>query len=391
VEETVEDFAAMAGPFDMSLVQRGARLRRSPFYEATQRYGPRGFTVYNHTLFPVSFDDFEAEYWHLLRHVTLWDVAVERNVEVTGPDGFRFAQLLTCRDISNCAVGQGKYVLITAPDGGILNDPVMLRLGANTFWFSLADSDVLLYAKGLAALAGMDVRLSEAEAYPVQLQGPRSKDVVRDLFGEDILGLRYYHFRRLDLGGIPVILTRTGWTSEVGYELYLLDASRGTDLWERIMDAGRPYQIRATGPSDIRRIEGGIFNWGADMTDQNNPFEMGLDRLVDLDMEADFLARKALRRIREAGVTQKIAGLEIDGDRLEMNATKWPASVNGAAGTLTSAIYSPRLQKNIGFAWLPIEHSRLGTRLTVQTPDGERAATVVPMPFVDPAKQIPKA
>ena len=187
----------------MSVVQRGARLRRSPFFEATQRHGPKGFTVYNHTLFPINFDDFEAEYWHLLNHVTLWDVAVERNVEVTGPDGFRFAQLLTCRDLSTCAVGQAKYVLITAPDGGILNDPVMLRLDENTFWFALADSDVLPYAKGLAAYAGMDVELSEAEAYPLQIQGPKSKDVVRDLFGDDVLDLRYYHFRRLELGRHP--------------------------------------------------------------------------------------------------------------------------------------------------------------------------------------------
>src|SRR6059058_5447834 len=167
--------ATSATAFDMSLVQRGARLRRSPFFEATQRYGPRGFTVYNHTLFPVGFDDLEAEYRHLLEHVTLWDVAVERNVEVSGPDGFRFAQLLTCRDLSTCAVGQGKYVLITAPDGGIVNDPVLLRFGENHFWLACADSDVRLYALGLAAKAGLDVRLSEAEAYPLQIQGPRSK------------------------------------------------------------------------------------------------------------------------------------------------------------------------------------------------------------------------
>jgi glycine cleavage system aminomethyltransferase T len=383
--------STMPKPFDMSLVQRGARLRRSPFYEATQRYGPQGFTVYNHTLFPTNFDDFEAEYWHLLNHVTLWDVAVERNVEVTGPDGFRFAQLLTCRDLSSCAVGQARYVLITAPDGGILNDPVMLRLDENTFWFALADSDVLPYAKGLAAYAGMDVQLSEAEAYPLQIQGPKSKDVVRDLFGEEVLDLRYYHFRRLDLDGIPLILTRTGWTSEVGYEIYLLDASRGTDLWERIMEAGLPYEIRPTGPVDIRRIEGGIFNWGADMNYENNPFELGLGRLVDLDTDADFVAREALAKIREEGVRQKIVGLEIDGDRLEMNATTWPVSTDGASGKVTSAVYSPRLEKNIGYAWLPIEHTQLGTRLTVETPEGVRDATIVTMPFVDPEKQIPKS
>jgi glycine cleavage system aminomethyltransferase T len=379
-------------PFDMSLVQRGARLRRSPFFEATQRYAPRGFTVYNHTLFPTNYDDFEAEYRHLLEHVTVWDVAVERNVEVTGPDGFRFAQLLTCRDLSKCQVGQGKYVLITAPDGGILNDPVMLRLEENTFWFALADSDVLFYAFGLAAHSGLDVELREVDAAPLQIQGPKSKDVVRDLFGHDILDLRYYFFRRTEVDGIPVIVTRTGWTSEVGYELYLLDPRRGTDLWERIMDAGRPYEIRPAGPVDIRRIEGGIFNYRADMDWTNNPFELGLERLVDLEVDADFMGKDALRRIKEEGVRRKIVGVEIEGDRLDMNETRWPVEAEGRrVGDVTSAVYSPRLERNIGFAWVPVALAELGTALSVETSEGSRPATVVRMPFVDPGKQIPKS
>ncbi|HEY3208803.1 MAG TPA: glycine cleavage T C-terminal barrel domain-containing protein [Actinomycetota bacterium] len=379
-------------PFDMSLVQRGARLRRSPFFEATQRYGPRGFTVYNHTLFPINFDDFEAEYWHLLTNVTLWDVAVERNVEISGPDGFRFAQLLTCRDLSKCQVGQGRYVLVISPEGGIVNDPVMLRLDQNTFWFALADSDVYLYALGLAAQAGLDVRISEPEAYPVQVQGPKSKGLMADLFGNEVMSLRYYWFTRTELDGIPVIVTRTGWTSEVGYEVYLLDAARGPELWERLMEAGRPYDIWPTGPSDIRRIEGGIFNWGADMDYTNNPFEMGLDRLVDLDIELPFMGKEALRRIKSEGIRRKIVGVEIAGERLEMNHSRWPVEAAGRTiGKVTSAIYSPRLEKNIGYARVPIELSQLRTELTVETPDGARSASVVPMPFVDPGKQIPKS
>ncbi len=379
-------------PFDMSLVQRGARLRRSPFFEATQRYGPRGFTVYNHTLFPINFDDFEEEYWHLLNNVTLWDVAVERNVEISGPDGFRFAQLLTCRDLSKCGVGQAKYVLIMSPGGGIVNDPVMLRLDQNTFWFALADSDVYLYALGLAAQAGLDVLISEPEAYPVQVQGPRSKDLMADLFGEEVTSLRYYWFTRTELDGIPVIVTRTGWTSEVGYEVYLLDASKGVDLWERLMEAGRPYDIWPTGPSDIRRIEGGIFNWGADMDHSNNPFEMGLDRLVDLEIELPFMGRDALRRIKSGGIRRKIVGVEIAGERLDMNQSKWPVEAEGRpVGKVTSAIYSPRLENNIGYAWVPVELSQVGTELTVETPVGARGASVVSMPFVDPGKQIPKS
>ena len=378
--------------FDMRLVQRGARLRRSPFYSAEQRHGPRGYTVYNHTLFPINYDDFEAEYWHLLDQVTLWDVAVERNVEVTGPDGFRFAQLLTCRDLSRCAVGQAKYVLITAPDGGILNDPVMLRLDENRFWFALADSDVLLYAKGLAAHAGMDVEIGEPDVSPLQIQGPKSKNVVRDLFGPAILDLKYYWFTEAEVDGIPVIVTRTGWTSEVGYEVYLLDGSRGTELWERIMKAGESYQIRPTRPSDIRRIEGGILNWGCDFNYDNNPYELGLERLVDLEMEADFMGKEALRRIRDEGIRRKLVGVEIDGERLDLNQTKWEVRLDGTAvGEVTSAVWSPRLERNIGYAWVPVEHSESGTRLHVETEAGPREATVAPMPFIDPQKQIPKS
>jgi aminomethyltransferase len=378
-----------ATAFDMSLVQCGARLRRSPYYEAEQRYGPLGYTVYNHMLFPIRFDDFEAEYWHLLNHVTLWDVAVERCLEISGPDGFRFTQLLTPRDLSASAVGQAKYVLVTAPDGGILNDPVLTRMEENRFWLAQASSDTLFYAKGLAASAGMDVEIREADVHPLQIQGPKSKDVVRDLFGEEILDLRYYWFRELELDGIPVVVTRTGWTSEVGYEIYLCDSSRGGDLWERIMAAGEPYQIRPTGPVDIRRVEGGIFNWGADMTYENNPYEMGLQRLVNLDVEC--ASRDALRRIAEQGVSRRIVGVEIDGERFPLfNFTKWPVHSGGRrVGKVTSAVFSPRLERNIGYAWVPVELSEPGTVLEVGSEWGDRSATVVPMPFVDPQKTIP--
>jgi glycine cleavage system aminomethyltransferase T len=375
--------------FDMSLVQCGARLRRSPFYGAEQRYGPKGYTVYNHMLFPIRFDDLETEYWHLLEHVTIWDVAVERCLEISGPDGFRFAQLMTPRNLAECAVGQAKYVLVTAPDGGVLNDPVLTRMDEKRFWLALASSDVLLYAKGLAAYAGMDVELREVDVSPLQIQGPKSKDVVRDLFGDSILELRYYFFTETELSGIPVVVTRTGWSSEVGYEIYLCDSSRGTELWELIMEAGAPYEIRPTGPSDIRRIEGGILNWGADMTYENNPFELGLERLVDLDVEC--VARDALRRIEESGVSRKIVGVELDGDPFPtLNLVKWPARAGGdLVGKVTSAVHSPRLDKNIGYAWVPVELSEPGTRLEVESEWGDRKATVVPMPFWDPEKQIP--
>ncbi len=375
--------------FDMSLVQCGSRIRRSPYYEAEQRYGPKGYTVYNHMLFPIRYDDFVAEYEHLLEHVTLWDVAVERCLEVSGPDGFAFTQLLTPRDLSACAVGQAKYVLVCAPDGGILNDPVLTRMDENRFWLALASSDVLLYAKGLAAQAGLDVELREVDVAPLQIQGPKSKDVVRALFGDEILELGYYFFTETELEGIPVVVTRTGWTSEVGYEVYLCDSSRGTELWELIMEAGKPFGIRPTGPVDIRRVEGGILNWGADMTYENNPYEVGLERLVDLDVPC--VARDALRRIAAEGVSRKLVGVELDGEPFPLfNFTKWPVHSGGErVGKVTSAVHSPRLAKNIGYAWVPTELAGLGTELAVESEWGPRSAKVVPMPFWDPEKAIP--
>jgi len=381
--------------FDMSLVQRGARIRRSPFYEATQRHAPQGFTVYNHMLFPIRFDSFEAEYDALLTGVTIWDVAVERCLEISGPDGPRFAQLLTPRDLSQCAVGQARYVLVCDSDGGVVNDPVLTRMDERTFWFALASSDALLFARGLRnAYPELDVTIREADVAPLQVQGPKSKQLLADLVGPEILDLRYYWWTRAEIRGIPVVVTRTGWTSEVGYELYLLDTSRGTELWEALLEAGAPYGVRPTGPSDIRRIEGGILNWGADMTYEDNPLELGLERLVawDLPDEAS-ISLPALRRIKGQGVARRLVGIELDGKPFPaLNFTKWPASAAGGGervGMVTSAIHSPRLGRNIGYCWVPVELAADGTALRVETEWGPRAARVTPMPFVDPEKLIP--
>ena len=379
-------------PFDMTLIQRGARLKRSPYFEATQRAGCRGYTVYNHMFLPIGYADLEEEYWKLLSDVTVWDVSVERNVEIAGRDGFRFASLLTPRDLSKCRVGQGKYVLLTAEDGGIVNDPVLLRLEENRFWLAAADSDVLLWAKGVAYHSGMEVELRELDVAPLQIQGPKSRPLMQKLFGDRVPALSYYEFFETRLDAIPVIVTRTGWTGELGYEIYLLDPARGMDLWERIMDAGQEYRIAPTGPSDIRRIEAGILNYGVDMTLANNPYEVGLERLVDLDKPEPFIGRDALRRADDDGVKRKLVGVELSGARLDLNMTRWRVRAGDApVGYVSSAVYSPRLKKNIGYAMVPVEKATAGTQLTVKTPGGERAAVVVPMPFIDPKKALAKA
>jgi aminomethyltransferase len=345
-------------------------------------------------LIPTLYDDDEAEYWHLLEHVTLWDVAVERQVEITGPDAARFAQLLTCRDLSACAVNQCKYAPIIAPTGGIVNDPILLRLGADHFWLSLADSDALLYCLGVQAFAGLDVELREPDVSPLQVQGPRSKEVIRDLFGEEVRDLRYYWCWQGELDGIPLVVSRTGWTGEVGYELYLRDGSRGVDLWDAVMEAGAPYGIRAIAPSDQRRLEAGIFNYGNDMGIEDTPLHVtGMERLVEPG--ADHIGKAALERLAAEGVDRKLVGVEIAGEPLRMWLEDfWPVrpEANGeVVGKLTSAARSFRLRKNIGYAWVPVALAEPGTALSIDSPDGPVAATVEPLPFWDPAKDVPKS
>jgi glycine cleavage system aminomethyltransferase T len=371
--------------------------RKSPYFESTKRAGCRSWGLYNHMLLPTLYDDPVTEYWALLTHVTMWDVAVERCVEISGSDALEFTNLLTCRDLTTCAVGQCKYVLLTEARGGIVNDPVLLRLEEDRFWLALADSDALLFAKGVAALAKMDVDVVEADVAPMQIQGPSSKDVVRDLFGHGIADLRYYWCAEAELNGIPVVVSRTGWTGEVGYEIYLRDSSRGDELWRLVEEAGAPFGIRPIAPSEARRIEAGIFNYGSDMRTEDTPFHItGLERLVELEQDGDFIGRDALRRIAHEGVDRKLVGIDIEGapmtDEGALN-DLWPVHEPGGGpiGRVTAGAWSPRLERNIGYAWVPVSHMGIDTRLELRAGEGARAATVAALPFVDPNKDIPKS
>jgi aminomethyltransferase len=380
----------MTNPSVQPAITFGPRIRKSPFFAATRRYGCKAYTVYNHTYLPLYYESLEADFWRLVRDVTLWDVACQRQVEITGLDAARFTQLLTPRNLSNCAVGQCKYVLITDEDGGIVNDPILLRLADNRFWLSLSDSDVLLWAKGVARHVGLDVSLREPDISPLQVQGPKSAAVMRELFGAWIDELRYFWCRETELDGIPLVVSRTGWSSERGYEVYLCDAVQGDRLWEMIMAAGRPHGIAPGAPSGIRRIEGAMLSYGADMTLTENPFELGLGRLVDLGMEAEYIGKAALRRIAAEGATRRLVGLEIGGPPLSAgNEEPWPLrAANVLIGRLTPCVHSPRLEQNIGLAIVALEHAEEDCRLQVQTPDGAREATVVPTPFYDPKKAL---
>ena len=371
----------------------GTQIRKSPFFDATVRAGATGFSVYNHMYIPRDFGSPEENYWNLVNRAILCDVSVQRQVEISGPDAARFMQLLTPRNLKNLSVGQCKYILITNAQGGILNDPVLLKLAENHFWMSIADTDVLLWAQGVAVHSGLEVTICEPDVSPLQLQGPKSGQIMAVLFGESIKDLRYYWFRELELDGIPLVVARTGWSSELGYELYLRDGSLGDALWEKIIAAGTPLGLKPGHTSSIRRIEGAMTSYHADADIHTNPYELGLDRLVDLDMAANFIGKSALTKIRQTGVARRQVGMVLDTAPLDgPNTTFWTVGKNHhTVGKVTSAVYSPRLQKNIALAMVANEHAAIGSELTVAMPAGTVAARVVEKPFFDPKKQLASA
>jgi glycine cleavage system aminomethyltransferase T len=369
----------------------GPWYRRSPFFDATQRAGCKAYDVYNKMYLPAEYDDPAVEYRALNDGVTLWDVGVERTVQVSGPDADRFIDMLTCRDLTRCAVKQAKYMIVTAPHGGIVNDPVLLHIDRDTWWMQLADSDAGLYAMGVLSQTVLDAEVSYPDVHPVQVQGPRSGDTLAKLLGNEVLDLRYYWCDRFRIGDIPVVISRTGWSAVPGFEVNLLDASRGDELWDAIMSAGEEFEIRPIAPNEARRVEAGIFNYGSDMTLRDTPFHVtGLERLVE-DQPQDYIGKDALERIRQEGVDRKLVGIRLDSDEPLVGITRpWLASRNGReVGQVTDAVWSPRLQANIGYVWVPIELAAPGTAIDVDSEHGHMTGVTTLVPFVDPSKERP--
>jgi aminomethyltransferase len=370
----------------------GPWYRRSPFFEATRRAGCTAYDIYNHMYLPGYYDDPEVEYWALNDAVTMWDVGVERTVQVAGPDADRLIDMITCRDLTSCAVKQGKYMIVTAPDGAIVNDPVLLHVAPNRWWMQLADSDAGLYALGVAAASGLDVEVTLPDVHPMQVQGPLSAKTLEKLVGPAIYDIKYYWIDEFEIRGVPVVISRTGWTAVPGFEVNLLDGSRGDDLWNAVAEAGEEFGIRAIAPCEARRIEAGIFNYGSDMTLSDTPLHVsGLERLVE-DQPQDYIGKAALESLRAGGVDRKLVGIELIGDELraEMSRT-WDAYAGGKkVGRLTDAVWSPGLKKNIGYVWVPIDMAEPGNRLDVETETGDHLeAVTAAIPFVDPRKERP--
>ena len=358
------------------------RIKKSPFFEKAVEYGATEFHPYNGMWMPVGYDSPVNEYWNVLERASLWDVGVQKCVEIAGPDAEAFMQLLTPRDITTIEPGRCAYVFLTNQDGGVLNDPVMLRIAEDRFWLSTADSDMYLWAKGVSAFSGHEVEIATPHVYPMQLQGPRSAEIMVDVFGEEILDLRYYRWMRSSVDGIDVVISRTGYSSELGYEVYLLDEARGGELWEILMTAGKPCGISPGSPNRIRRIEGGVLDYASDITPDENPLELGLDRLIAWD--TDFLGKAALEKVRDEGVRRRLIGLFLDGPALQKNNEhRWSVTSAGTkVGFVTNAVHSPRLDRNIAFAMIDVPFDANDTVLTVETVEGARSAERTTLPFI---------
>ena len=372
----------------------GPWYRRSPYFEGTIAAGAKAYDIYNHTMLPGYYDDPNVEYDHLLSHVVVWDVGAEWTIEVNGPDADRLIDMLTCRDLTKCAVKQCKYMLVTARDGGIVNDPVLLHVDEGRWWMQLADSDAGLYALGVATGLGLDVEVFHPDVYPMQVQGPSSAKTLEKLVGPAIYDIKYYWCERFEIGGTPVVISRTGFTAEPGFEVNCLDGSRGMDLWNAVLGAGEEFQIRVAAPSMAKRVEAGMMNLGSDMTIEHNPFQVsGLERLVE-EQPQDYIGKEALERIRREGVSTKLVGIDFETEgSFEIDpADHWPVYHDGEeVGKVTEAVWSPRLQRNIGYVWVPIALADPGNELQVESQHGTLVGRTAAIPFVDPKKQVPAA
>ena len=358
------------------------RTRSTPFTSRVEAAGVKGYTVYNHMLLPTYFRGVEEDYWHLRAAVQVWDVAVERQVELAGPDAAKLAQMLTVRDISKFDVGRCGYVPVCDHDGRLINDPVALRVADDRFWFSIADSDVALWAGGIAYGLGLDVSVTEPDVWPLAVQGPKAEDVVAAVFGEEVRAIRFFRFAVLEFQGHPLVVARGGWSAQGGFEVYVDDADVGAALYDALVEAGAPYDIGPGCPNIIERIEAGLISYGNDVTRADTALEAGLARYCSLDKPIDAIGIEALRRQAAQGVTRMVCGLTVSGDRVPGIRDPWPVTHNGnVVGQVTSIAWSPRLETNVALAMLSVEHTALGSSVMVNAPDTDRTATVVEVPF----------
>ncbi len=361
----------------MALISPSRRLRRTPFSDGVEAAGVSAYTVYNRMLLPTVFESVEADYAHLKKHVQVWDVSVERQVELRGPDAARLMQMLTPRDLRGMLPGRCFYIPIVDETGGMLNDPVAVKLAEDRWWISIADSDLLLWVKGIANGYRLDVLVDEPDVSPLAIQGPKSDELAARVFGEGVRDIKFFRFGLFEFEGRELVVARSGYSKQGGFEIYVEGSDIAMPIWEALFRAGEDLNVRAGCPNGIERIEGGLLSFGNDMTDDNTPHECGLGRFCDTQTAIGCIGRDALLRVAKEGPVQQIRALEIDGDAVPLCDRAWGLYAGEVrVGQVTSAAWSPDFKTNVAIGMVRMTHWDTGTILDVRTPDGERAATV---------------
>ncbi|MEO0821307.1 MAG: glycine cleavage T C-terminal barrel domain-containing protein [Pseudomonadota bacterium] len=366
----------------MAEIVSAGRFRKSPFYASTIAEGAESMLTYNRMLIPRGYGDREAEYWRLIDGVSMWDVAVQRQVQLKGPDAARLAQILCARDLSGQVIGQGKYVAICDHRGTLINDPIALKIAEDCYWLSIGNSDIWMWARCVAGERGFDVAVSEPDVSPMAVQGPKAEDVVASLFGDWVRRLKYFWFDDAEIEGIPLKVARAGWSKQGGFELYLLDGTKGDRLWQIVKEAGRPFGIGPGYPNPSERTESGLLNWGIDTDETTNPFEVRMERFVDLEVDDAVIGVPALRRIKAAGVKRHQLGIMLEGAEEAEDQSLWLEieKAGVAIGHMTHKAWSYRLKRMIGFALVSVEAGP-GDSVAVLR-DGRRIpGTLTPLPF----------
>ena len=354
-----------------SLLFPSRRLRATPFTSRVSALGVTGYTVYNHMLLATAFESLQEDYKHLKEHVQIWDVSVERQVQLLGPDAHKLACMISARDLTNAKVGRCYYAPICDQNGAIINDPIALRLAENKYWFSISDSDLLLWVQGIAIGLGLNVDICEPDVSPLAIQGPFADDLMVDVFGEEIREVKFFHFKAFSFRGHMLNIARSGWSKQGGFEIYLDDTNLGEELWDAIWAKGKKYNIRAGCPNLIERVEAGLLSYGNDMNREDTPLEIGLEKYVSLDSEVDFIGKAALQKQRKVGIKKRLMGIEIDGSKMPPLTMPKKVSIEGKnVGMITSAVFSPDYGGNIGFAMIKASNAYVGAEVMVESEEG---------------------
>ena len=364
-----------------SYIAKSTRVRSTPFTNRIEEYGVQSYTVYNHMLLPASFKGLEEDYDHLKKNVQLWDVSVERQVQIKGPDAALLTQLMTCRDLSQAKDHICYYAPIVDDQGKILNDPLIMKVSSDTWWISIADTDVLLYAKGLAIGQKLNVEISEPNVNPLAVQGPKSFELMKRVFGDEILNLKFFHFKRFLFQDHNFLIARSGWSKQGGFEIYVDNDEKGLELYDALCEKGKDLDVRPVCPNLIERIEGGLLSYGNDMNMNDTPFECGLDPFVSFNEKINYLGKSTLQEQKEKGVTRSLVGLKLQIDKISLSKTLSIFQNEQLIGDLRSACFSPKFQCCLGIAMIDTAYQNHSAPLNLMIDGQEIIAEMTSIPF----------